>query len=339
MTKRLHCNLTKKAVVVSHDESVIPCCRFKVERDQRALSLSELKDGNILESPFYREIREEFMRGRFPRGCKTCEAEEKNGLVSMRQRRGEEEYPAITLEDLELFVGNLCNMKCIMCGPEFSSLWQKELNTDLKIKQGIAINDLKGLDISHLRSLRLLGGETLINKSFYDIIQWVREKADPRKIELSFSTNGSVGPNPDLLYSFQDFNRVGFDFSIDGLSELAEKIRPGVSWSIIENNIRDWIRVKEANSFLKFNVHTTIQKDNVNHLDEIIMFCIELGLPWTFKVLEHPDEFSIKCLDEDELKKAQEKLKDHPSTHLFQSYFKGRGKLDQWKFLTNKLSY
>lgn len=337
-SKKLYCNLTKSAMVISHDHLVLPCCRFNPTKENNIPTILDLKNGDVLNGTFFSYLREKFSSGDFPDGCLTCEKEETASLKSMRQRRGMVEKENVQLEDLEFFVGNRCNMKCIMCGPELSSLWQSEISGSTEITEGSSLEDFKELDLSYLKSLRLLGGETLLNKSFIEIIHWIKSVATQGNIELSFATNGSVGKSTNLINLLKDFNSICIDFSIDGVENVAEKIRPGISWKFIEKNIREWIKIVNDFPQFEFNIHTTIQKDNIFHVDTIIDFCIQQNLPWSFTVLEYPKELSIQRLSSDDLIKAQEKLKKHSKTDIYEAYFVKRKKLDQWLFLTKNLT-
>jgi organic radical activating enzyme len=112
-----------------------------------------------------------------------------------------------------------CNFKCVYCAPQVSSQWLRDLSKSGPYKHGlwtlermkedneIPISDQdhnpyvqafwKWLPeaYSHLWSLRVTGGEPLLNPNTYSVIDWARRHANPR-LQLGINTNLGV---PDLL--------------------------------------------------------------------------------------------------------------------------------------------
>ena len=90
----------------------------------------------------WRDFRKQHLRGEKPRGCRSCWELEEQGLSSTRTLVLEEyeeeikEMEKLDFEDLvnpplpqdmELRFGNLCNLQCRHCGPDYSSQWSKNL--------------------------------------------------------------------------------------------------------------------------------------------------------------------------------------------------------------------
>lgn len=91
-------------------------------------------------------IRTKMMRGERPQECTACWVLEDSGAVSYRQQASEVgdvhrkwfsnlAYLAedgslpLNIKELELRFSNKCNMACKICGPKFSSKWQRLLSS------------------------------------------------------------------------------------------------------------------------------------------------------------------------------------------------------------------
>jgi hypothetical protein len=286
------CTLADSALVVNHHGEYMPCCRFQAG-DQLLPKEKEIDAHSVMRGQLFSAIRQSLNQGRFPKGCEVCQSDEQHGMHSLRMKRqGVFKASPGQLVDLELFVGSLCNMKCRMCNHNYSSLWAKEEGR-LPAKDYDPLVVLARCDLNKLRHLRLLGGETLINKDFFRILEYVKKYAAPQEITLSFSTNGSRAIDDHLVKHLALFKRVEVDFSVDALGSLAEYIRPGVSWETIASNIQSWMSCKNEHGLnWNLNVHTTIQALNTHAIFDIIEFCSNHKLTWSHRILTEPDELS-----------------------------------------------
>ena len=116
------------------------------------IPLDELKEtpAALFNTAILKTARQEMLNGKRPAECDYCWRIEdnKNKSLSDRHLKSTEEW-AITEYDnivnssgneffkptyLEVSFGNTCNMKCVYCGPEFSSKWAEELKQQGPIK-------------------------------------------------------------------------------------------------------------------------------------------------------------------------------------------------------------
>lgn len=195
-------------------------------------------------------------------------------------------YP---IQYIDLRLGNLCNLACRICGPVNSSLWQdymdggsfdagdKKYNiTKVGASWRIDSEDFQYYKLSAFKRLLdkvlpttdriyFTGGEPLINKQHYDILDYCIENNTAGNISLEYNTNGTT-LNPNLLDQWSHFKRVEVCFSIDAMGELSNYIRHPSNWDTIENNIRLF-----SNSGLNNIVGTancTVSMFNVMHFPE-----------------------------------------------------------------------
>ena len=104
---------------------VRPCARYKEKMDH-ITTFNSFSD--IVNSKGYVEIRQSHSKDQWPSGCFRCKEDEEKNLHSKRQF-----YQDIELKQpddfmIDISMGNYCNLKCRMCGPNNSTSW----NSDFK---------------------------------------------------------------------------------------------------------------------------------------------------------------------------------------------------------------
>lgn len=153
----------------------------------------------------------------------------------------------IILNDIEIDLHEMCNLKCVHCthsSPHFS-------NKDPIYSLNQFETDIETLsDISHVKSLRIVGGEPFLNKQLFDYIKIIKKYKITDNIKIF--TNG-------ILLNKAD-ERI-----FESIDELRVTVYPSITkdkLDIISNNIKQ-IKDKfpnlllvdnEISYFLKFNL-------------------------------------------------------------------------------------
>jgi organic radical activating enzyme len=223
-----------------------------------------------LNGPWLKNLKQEFVDGKFPDVCGGCKSRENLGLKSTRRSvwkdhfkvEGDEsldisEYTVDKKTDVyrfEILFSNLCNFKCRICTEECSSSIAKEntkfgvpnsspLFQSIKSHKGVAkspkenFEELKNVCLhSSLRKLVLTGGEPLLIKECYEILDFIIEQNLTDTVILELYTNCSVY-NLEFINRMLKFKKVNFVMSIDGTEKTAEYQRHGTNWKVVKNNI------------------------------------------------------------------------------------------------------
>lgn len=256
-------------------------------------------------------LKDELNQTSWPKNCSWCKNLEDNNKKSLRNKI-ENLFPALykydlscgKLQYLELMIDNTCNMNCIMCNENFSSKWnsiyQKTSNVDNFDK---IIQMLKRTDTTHLRVLRILGGEPFYSKNVLTFLENIETyvNTDIGKVTLLFNTNCSNFPNK-LLDVLKKFKNVHITVSIDGIEEVAEYFRPGVSWKQIEDVYKQWVSFSISNKHL-MTIQSCLHIGNIEHTDKLYSWynsnkCNGISLNYV-----QDDHLSIDNLDQNFLKK------------------------------------
>lgn len=332
----IHCQYLGHHLAASADGRIRPCCRFKSVPELDLPRLSEMSFKEAFHHPVLEKTREELKRGHFPESCRVCREEEEHGVRQYRMNLDKECGPLASerrLQAIEIFVGSLCNMKCRMCNEEASSKWAEELGRASQIQVDLT-RLFDGLNLKEIRLVRFVGGETLINPKFFEVIETLKTYAEPSQVILSLATNGSVALSEKLLNAFDGFRRVDMDFSVDGIGSVGEYIRHGVPWNRVENVILQWM--KKAPPHFRFNVHTTLQAANYASIDEIILFCMNLPFrKWSCRLLNSPEEYSVRNLPMSFRRTVADRLLSHPKRTEMVAFLGSISRQGVWRLLTD----
>jgi len=217
-------------------------------------------------------------------GCQTCYNAEANGQESRRQgsKRLYEEYHKDTEIDLEgpqgfdYSVGNLCNLKCVICGPHNSSHWipdYQKLHPDRSIElfqykkyEQLEINDvelLKNLKSVHFHG----GGEPLLSENHVRLLLKIHETKGLADVRVFYNTNGTKTVSDDILKLWEKCKLIEIYFSIDDIGQRFEYQRTGAKWNELEYNL-DWFYKNMPHNHM-FNINCTWGYLNFFYLDEI----------------------------------------------------------------------
>ncbi len=311
--EKLICNYLKNHVAITQPEGKItPCCHFNNNPNPHwdEVNLNTIKNLNNIHASYrWYDLRETLSEGVKYNGCENCWIAEDYGYKSKR-----EFYNLLNtgndLEDLELAFDFSCNFMCRSCSPGISSTWNK-VNVDslkefekdhyepLKIDNyGEKIKSLiENSDLTNLKRLSVVGGEPFLSPTF----EWFLQKID-QKLQIKITTNGSIFPSERLLKLLSKHD-VFLDISIDSTEKLAEVMRYGVSWEVIDNNIKKYLK---TDFFVKFCCLISIM--NVNKLDNVIKYAREKNVPVVPYFLNWPYHLRSNILPLDMRKKWKIKL-------------------------------
>lgn len=187
------------------------------------------------------------LNGTKDESCNYCWSVEKQGGRSRRNEYTEtfngnlEPYinNTATVKMLELNLGNECNFQCVYCNPKYSSIWEADVRkqpykvftdrfnygvlekSDESIKEAnLAI--LK--QIGFVEEVRIIGGEPLINKNLWPLLDNVNTNT------LHITTNLSCKPETvDRLFALK-FNNIRLQISMDAPKAISEFARYGTDF-------------------------------------------------------------------------------------------------------------
>ena len=125
--------------------TVRPCCLAEeeiVDDTGAKFDLNTAKFGIIQNSVYMKNLRAEFLQKQQPKTCRKCWNEERSGRTSKRMHTLDRLKHMIPAQEwtldakplmfLDLKLGNICNLKCRICGSWSSSTFATEELTYLE---------------------------------------------------------------------------------------------------------------------------------------------------------------------------------------------------------------
>jgi organic radical activating enzyme len=292
-----------------------PCCMS----NQSIVSESGPIDSidSAFNSDWMNSLRDSLMNGVQHSACTLCWDEERAGKESKRVRDSKTQLalldkPDTVIKNIDLKMGNLCNLKCRICNPWNSSQWEtewfaiggrkdsiQEFKNSFKLQRqswnpGEKIWDELLEILPNIESFDLYGGEPLLIENMWNILKLSVEKGYSKNQRIHYNTNGSIIPNDDQLELWKQFKLVDLQVSLDDINERHNYQRHPNKWEIVKKNIESL----QQHKWISLTTNATISNFNVFYLDEITTEIMDnLGCSIWYNILHHPDEYSVDILD------------------------------------------
>lgn len=277
----MKCYFTDNALALNPNGDIVPCCWFKTDsaNKNKLENINHIDSLNqISNSLIFKETRDSLNKNSWISGCTTCQVEELKTGVSRRTRYLERE--TTWMKDkrfLDFSIGNICNLKCIMCKSNFSSQWFKESkilydNGFEEYRSNTPSSDLLNSNninklIDYIESdqkeviIEIKGGEPFAFPKIKDFFEKISECKT--KVHIAIVTNGTFFPSwfPDLT------EKIDFEISvsIDGVDEIFDYVRGNgkYNYKLVDSNIKEFNKLPLKGFYL----HHVIQNTNIHGLE------------------------------------------------------------------------
>ena len=172
--------------------------------------------------------------------------------------------PLQIMKELDIKVGYECNNNCVFC-----------LNRDKRYFKEYPIETLKNqITVSAqggCQKLIISGGEPLISKYFWDLLNFAKEKGIKR---IEIQTNGRMLYYEELVQKLKQFEPIEFLVSLHfPNSKLYKKYCQSEGFPQVVKGIKNLIKHN-----FNFTVNTVIMKPNLPHLKDMVVFLKKLGV-------------------------------------------------------------
>ena len=187
---------------------------------------------------------------------------------------------SINLSTAVIYITELCNSRCITC-----SAWKNKSEKQLDTKTWFRIlQQIREIGIS---TVAFVGGEPLIRK---DILQIVNNAKSLNFKNILICSNGRL-LNNQMLNRIVECGATGFHISLDGLRNTYKYIR-GVDWF---DSLLSSIRMI-AEKKVSLLILTTLVRQNITELENIVLLAKEIGAQWFPNILEN-NKYLFKNID------------------------------------------
>jgi MoaA/NifB/PqqE/SkfB family radical SAM enzyme len=297
------------------------CCSST--RSEIANMSNETDIMDVWLSDTYKSLRQKMIDGEPLKECQVCYQLEERGSTSDRQRYNKRYGDdAINVESgnntgkpisFDLRPNNLCNLNCVMCGPDSSSQIVKEVVENKTLYRAGVRPNTKSLHTNTLPILRdnkfdwmdkledlivntdtphlkLLGGEPTLIPEHMSIMTKLAD-ADNTKGALEITTN-LTNLNNKFVSVLSKFKKVIVSCSVDGIGSTLEYIRHPINYERWRANLQKLIEIRNQSqlkgNYFKIDLHCVLQIYNVYHLVDFINFAeklrVEHSVPYSFTI-------------------------------------------------------
>lgn len=298
------CKAPFKTAVIDTDGFLMPCCEFMQHKSKLAPYKLNAKNTEMFKDWWGKgldPLREKMINGEIDPGCEYCISKEKNPNISNLRiqtnkkipdtfeeikndyLQNKKEYP----KQIELRLGNYCNLKCIMCGPYASSsiLAEYKMNKKQYNEYGIESNwqdpnmpnDWYSYEhnkeimlelVSKASMIHFGGGEPFISPAIVEVLNSINSKT-----YLRFNTN-MTRINDKVLEALKKFDTVEIEASIDGVGPHNEYLRYGSNWNSIVENFK---KLKTYNN-INVSIYYILQHTSLFTLKNVIEFTNDIDI-------------------------------------------------------------
>ena len=173
------CNAAWNSVVFYSDDTIAPCCQYKDKFPITDISTHTFKS-----------IQNEMLHGIKPAGCDACIKDENDGLISYREDvYGDDPLFRNSIRYIDIRNTNNCNLKCRICGPEYSSSWDKVINHTSSVKYTPIFKYVLPLLTEDLVDIYFTGGEPFLNEDHSKVLHELDKRRLLPNIRLRYNTN------------------------------------------------------------------------------------------------------------------------------------------------------
>lgn len=310
------CPMPFTSMHIEPDGRIKICCNdnpgvIPTDNNGNSYNVNTHKLSDFWNSDHVQTVRKQFINGEQPVSCRKCwetELIENNsssvriGAISRLKDlnfdynkvinkcdNGYLENPPI---DYQIMVGNLCNLGCKMCAPDYSTNFSKffkskGFETMKKVKfhslhspdyfkyaeksYGVIYDWPKKIGLSKIFSeyndnileMVITGGEPTIVTENIEFLEYLGKK--DKDITLRIATN-CTNINKKILSALDKFNKPRIMCSIDGMNEIAAIQRTYSNWTQVEKNLKmlyQW-SIEKPNRHIY--VHSVLTALNFHHI-------------------------------------------------------------------------
>ena len=284
--------------------------------------------------------------------CAACWQEEDAGKESKRIRDNKTYANLNTDNDmlpvvLDLSMGNLCNLKCRICGPDHSTSWMieeasihfpnnkqayfkqpkwKNIKGSFDYENKFLWDDIIAL-LPNVTKFDFAGGEPFYIEKHWSIVNKCVEEGWSKKQHIHYNTNGTIYPEKYMLL-LEEFRLVDIQISSDGVGKKFEYCRHPAVWEEVEENINKFISAKN-NSNTEWLLSTCISISAFNVYDFFETFEHYASKGMSIYVNMVHDHHGVKVLPRELKETVINKLNSLESKYLPHQWNKDRNMVIQ----------
>ena len=264
----------------------------------------------IINSDSFKQIRKQMVEGEVPPACKTCHDVELAGGKSKRQKDSfymtdvdkstkEDGEIKIDLRNVEIRLGNYCNLKCRSCNAESSTSW---ITDYMKLKDEVNFpsnyDELQTMDYTNydwvedetfydalihhspmIDQLHISGGEPFLVPKHFKLLDRLIEDGLASKMKIFYITNGNYDFEKikPALEKLKHFQFVGISISVDDFGDRNDYIRKNANFQLTIDNIKNFLTQYNDHNFY-YTITQTLNSYNFLYMEELTQYLVKRGM-------------------------------------------------------------
>ncbi len=276
------------------------CC--EITDELRDLNVNQHSFADFQNHPKIIEIKNEMLAGGKPSVCWRCWQKEDGGAPSLRhvlnhsyiEYNGSFDPNFVAPQNIEFVLGNLCQLRCVMCHPARSKkveqVFEYVIKTDFrKSYKGLVemlpsdfktdwvedevLWDSLAEQAKTARRIYINGGEPMLAKEHIKVLNKLIDNGTAKDVSLLYSSNGMLIEDKHVAL-WSQFNTTSITFSLDDLGERNGFIRYPSDWGQVEralNRVVGW-QDDPQNINIAWGIWCTISTLNFAYLPEFLRF-------------------------------------------------------------------
>jgi len=205
---------------------------------------------------------------------------------------------------LDLKLGNICNLKCRICGSWSSSQFAAEeiaWTPREEQKQTYAYQMLRAGNwprqnehfwkqfdqyLSDIRYIEFTGGEPFMIQEHFDMLQNIVDRGVANQVEIHYNTNGTHYPESAPAI-WQHFKTVEIAISIDDVAERFEYQRTNAVWIEVLQNVQRFKQLRNRMPNIQLQCCITVNVFNVRYLRHVADWAAYQGFDFVYWNMLH----------------------------------------------------
>jgi organic radical activating enzyme len=286
-----------------------------VENDNKSADFIPTTIEDHWNSEYMKDIRKRLMAGEEIDQCQVCN----HKLLNLNTYRGyfnnqlfghkideafektdETGYTEMKPISYDYRISNLCNFKCRMCGDQLSSSWESERrqmnnwspeldpwmtpenrNTLQKFTREVLEKELwAAVKEERIEEIYWVGGEPLMFQIHWDIMKYLVETGQSKKVTIRYNTNLSRTEwrGTKLYDLLPHFKHVNISASIDGTGKIVEYVRDGIKWDKWLQNFKDGLFLKDLYGDAGIVLDVTLTAPGLFAMKDLFDLALELNV-------------------------------------------------------------
>ena len=264
-------------------------------------------------SDYMKQSRLDMKNGKMLDECAKCVQQEERGYGSMRTTINKQKNLSKLADDgsinfpnsMELHFGNMCNLKCKMCGQDYSNQVGKEILEIGEKDQDFLVwvrqmsgnvnnwtNDLsveydwfKDVNVKknlidyvskHIRTLTVIGGEPTIIPEFYELLDHCEKQSTLKDKSVTVVTN-LTNTNQKMTRWLSKMKNWTIWASLDGIGEITEYIRYPSNFKKVIENLKYYKDLSDTHGNGRIMFSPAVQLLNIHQLDDMLKMFINFS--------------------------------------------------------------